>query len=97
MRSNGFIINDVTRFSDLQEVADAMQGKYAKDYQKDYKLTMVKNVCFVNTVASCTIDNLPDHYAFNFHDQAGWHTVNEDTNTVSVSGVSCFFFTIRNT
>lgn len=96
MRSK-FIVNDVSRFSDVSEIADAMQGKYAKDYQKDYKLTIVKNVCFINTVASCTISNLPDHYAFAFHDDSGWHTIAEEVNDVLVNGVACFFFTIKNT
>lgn len=91
------IIDDITRFSDLQEVADAMAGKYAKDYQKDYKLTLVKNVCMINTVTDCTIKNLPDHYAFSYHDDNGWHTVNENINEISVKGISCFFFTIKNT
>ena len=90
------IINDVTRFSDLQEVADALQGKFAKDFQKSYKLTLIKNVCFVNTVESCTISNLPDHYAFSYHDDGGWHTVAEETNDISISGVSCFSFVIKN-
>ena len=91
------IIDDITRFSELQEVADAMAGKYAKDYQKSYKLTLVKNVCMINTVESCTIKNLPDHYAFTFHDDSGWHSVNEDIHEISVNGISCFFFTIKNT
>jgi hypothetical protein len=91
------IIDDISRFSDLQEVADAVAGKYAKDYQRDYKLTLVKNVCMINTVNDCTIKNLPDHYAFSFHDDDGWHTVNENINEISVKGVSCFFFTIKNT
>jgi hypothetical protein len=91
------IIDDITRFSELQEVADAMAGKYAKDYQKSYKLTLVKNVCMINTVESCTIKNLPDHYAFTFHDDSGWHNVNEDIHEISVNGISCFFFTIKNT
>ena len=91
------IINDISRFSNEQELADALQGKYAKDYQKSYKLTLIKNICFVNTLESCTINNLPDHYAFSYRDNSGWHTVIEGTNTVTVNGVSCFFFTIKNT
>ena len=91
------IINDVTIFSSLQEVADAAQGKYAKDYQKSYKLTVVKNVCFVNTIEDCTINNLPDHYAFKFYDDTGWHDINEGAKTVTITGVSCFFFVIKNT
>lgn len=96
MRSS-FIINDVSRFSDVSEIADAMQGKYAKDYQQNYKLTIIKNICFVNTVTSCTISNLPDHYAFTFHDNSGWHTISEGINDVAVNGIACFFFTIKNT
>lgn len=91
------IINDVTMFSSLQEVADAAAGKYSKDYQKSYKLTIIKNVCFVNTVEDCTINNLPDHYAFKFYDDTGWHNINEGAKTVTVKGVSCFFFVIKNT
>lgn len=91
------IIDDITRFSNTEELAAAMQGKFAKDYQRAYKLTMVKNVCFVNTVASCTVKDLPDHYAFSYHDDSGFHTVNEGVNTVTVDGIACFFFTIKNT
>ena len=72
------IINDVSRFSDVSEIADAMQGKYAKDYQQNYKLTIIKNICFVNTVTSCTISNLPDHYAFTFHDDGRNHDLRRD-------------------
>ena len=91
------IINDVTMFSTLQEVADAAAGKYSKDYQKSYKLTLIKNVCFVNTVESCTIKDLPDHYAFKYYDDSGWHNVNEGAKSVTVNDVSCFFFVIKNT
>ncbi len=90
------IIDDITRFSDLQEVADAMAGKYAKDYQKSYKLTLVKNVCMINTVESCTIQNLPDHYAFSFHDDSGWHIVEAGINSIFVNGVASIFFPIKN-
>lgn len=91
------IVNDISRFSNEQELADAMQGKYAKDYQKSYKLTITKNICFISTLESCAIKDLPDHYAFRFYDDDGWHIVNEGTNDVTVSGIADFFFTIKNT
>ena len=90
------IINDVTMFSTLQEVADAAQGKYAKNYQKSYQLTIVKNVCFINTVESCTIDGLPDHYKFKYTDDSGDHIVEPGNNSIFVNGVASLFFPIKN-
>lgn len=90
------IINDVSRFSNEQELADALQGKYAKDYQKSYQLTIVKNVCFINTVESCNIDGLPDHYRFKYTDDSGDHIVEPGNNSIFVNGVASLFFPIKN-
>ena len=90
------IVNDITRFSDLQEVADAMQGKYAKDYQRSYQLTIVKNICFITTVESCTIKDLPDHYRFKYTDDSGDHIIEPGNNSIFVNGVASLFFHIKN-
>lgn len=90
------IINDVSRFSTEPELADALQGKYAKDYQKSYQLTIIKNICFINTIESCTIKDLPDHYRFKYTDDSGDHIVEPANNSIFVNGVASLFFPIKN-
>ncbi len=90
------IINDVSRFSTEPELADALQGKYAKDYQKSYQLTIIKNICFINTIESCTIKDLPDHYRFKYTDDSGEHIVEPTNNSIFVNGVASLFFPIKN-
>lgn len=90
------IINDVSRFSNEQELADALQGKYAKDYQKSYQLTIVKNICFINTIGSCEVTGIPDHYKFKYTDDSGSHIVEAGINSIFVNGVASIFFPIKN-
>lgn len=92
------IINDVSQFSDLGEVSVAIQGKYGKDFQHNYQMTMIRNVCFVNTTGDCTIQ-LPDHYKFAYFDGINGttrHIVDENTNEISIVGITSFFFTMKN-
>lgn len=94
---NKIEINDVSVFSGLGEVATALQGKYAKKYGSNYQLVMIKDICFVTTQGDCTIQ-LPAHYKFAYSDGitgTDRHIVDENTNTISVVGVSSFFFTLR--
>lgn len=98
MRLNKMRINDVSTFSELPEVCDALVGKYGKDFNTNYQMTMVKNVCFVNTTGDCTIQ-LPDHYKFAYFDGVNGtnrHIVDEKTNEITIVGVTSFFFTMKN-
>lgn len=95
MKLNKMIINDVSTFSDLAEACNALVGKYGKDFNHNYQMTMIKNVCFVNTTGDCTIQ-LPDHYKFAYTDDDGRKVVNEKTNEIEIKGITSFFFTMRN-
>lgn len=97
-RINKIEINDVSIFSDLSEVTNALQGKYAKKYGKNYQLIMIKNICFVVTNGDCTIQ-LPDHYKFAYFDGVNGntrHIVDEKTNEITIVGVTSFFFSMKN-
>lgn len=83
-------------FSDDNEVCLALVGKYAKDYQTNYQLSIIKNVCFINTTGDCTIE-VPNHYTFKFTDDLGAHVVDESTNTLTINGITSLFFHIKNT
>lgn len=85
----------VTQFSTNEQVCLALIGKYGKLYTREYKMTLVKNLCFVNTLSDCEMQ-LPDHYAFSYTDDTGRHVVDETVNTISVKGICSFFFTIKN-
>lgn len=98
MKLNKMIINDVSQFSDLAEVTLAVAGKYGKDYNRNYQMTMIRNVCFVITQGDCTIQ-LPDHYKFVYSDGVNGtdrHIVDEGTNEITVVGITSFFFTMKN-
>lgn len=98
MRLNKMIINDVSTFSDLAEACNALIGKYGKDFNHNYQMTMIKNVCFVNTTGDCTIQ-LPDHYKFAYCDGVNGtdrHIVDETVNEISITGITSFFFHMKN-
>lgn len=91
-------INDVSQFSDLAEVTLAIQGKYGKDFQHNYQMTMIRNVCFVTTTGDCVIQ-LPDHYKFTYLDGVNGttrHIVDEKDNEISIIGITSFFFHMKN-
>lgn len=89
-------LDDVSQFSSNDEVALALVGKYAKQYTSNYKLSIIKNVCIINTLADCTIE-LPDHYSFAYEDEDGRHICSENENTLSVFGISTITFHVKNT
>ena len=95
MALNKVTINDISVFSDDNEVALALVGKYGKQYSTNYQLSIVKNVCFITTTDSCSID-IPDHYKFKYQDESGTHLVNENTNTLTISGMTSLFFHVKN-
>ena len=74
MALNKVTINDISMFSDNNEVALALVGKYGKQYSTNYQMSIVKNVCFITTTDSCSID-IPDHYKFKYQDDSGTHLV----------------------
>ena len=96
MALNKVKLNDISMFSDDNEVCLALVGKYAKDYQTNYQLSIIKNVCFINTTGDCTIE-VPNHYTFKFTDDLGAHVVDESMNTLTIKGITSLFFHIRNT
>lgn len=89
-------LNDISQFSDENEVCLALVGKYGKHYSTNYQMSIIKNVCFITTTDSCTID-IPDHYTFKYQDESGTHLVDKNTNSITISGVSSLFFHIKNT
>lgn len=96
MALNKVKLNDISMFSDDNEVCLALVGKYAKDYQTNYQLSIIKNVCFINTTGDCQIE-VPNHYTFKFTDDNGAHVVDESTNTLTIKGITSLFFHIKNT
>ena len=82
-------------FSDDNEVALALVGKYGKQYLINYQMSIVKNVCFITTTDSCSIA-IPDHYKFKYQDESGTHLVDENTNTLTISGMTSLFFHVKN-
>ena len=89
-------LDDISQFSDENEVALALVGKYGKQYSTNYQMSIIKNVCFITTTDSCSID-IPDHYAFKYQDENGTHFVDRNTTSITVSGVSSLFFHLKNT
>lgn len=89
-------LDDISQFSDENEVTLALVGKYGKVYDTNYQMSIIKNVCFITTTDSCSID-IPDHYTFKYQDELGTHLVDKNTTNITISGVSSLFFHIRNT
>jgi hypothetical protein len=95
MALNKVTINDISQFSSNDEIVLALAGKYGKQYATNYQMSIVKNVCFITTTDSCSID-IPDHYKFKYQDESGTHLVDENTNTLTISGMTSLFFHVKN-
>ena len=89
-------LDDVSQFSSNDEVCLALVGKYAKQYTANYQLSIIKNVCIINTTDDCIID-IPNHRAFAFEDESGRHIQSSDDNKLAVQGVATVIFHITNT
>lgn len=89
-------LDDVSQFSSNDEIALALVGKYAKQYAANYQLSIIKNVCIINTTADCVID-IPNHKAFAFVDEDGRHIQAADNNKLAVQGIATIVFHITNT
>lgn len=89
-------LDDVSQFSSNDEVALALVGKYAKQYTSNYQLSIIKNVCIINTNADCVID-IPNHKAFAYEDEDGRHIQSADNNQLVVLGIATIVFHIKNT
>lgn len=96
MKLNAAKINDISQFSSNDEIALALVGKYSKVYDTNYQMSIIKNVCFITTTDSCSID-IPDHYTFKYQDESGTHLVDRNTTSITISGISSLFFHLRNT
>lgn len=96
MALNKVKLDDITQFSDDNEVCLALVGKYAKQYTSDYQLSIIKNVCFINTTADCTIE-IPNHRVFAYTDEGGRHVQAADNNKLAVQGIATIIFHITNT
>lgn len=96
MALNTIKLNDISQFSDDNEVCLALVGKYAKDYKTNYQLSIIKNVCIINTTDDCVID-IPNHKAFAFEDEDGRHIQSADNNKLAVQGIATVIFHILNT
>lgn len=92
---NNFSIDQITPFTNsIADIVPAIDGKWAKYKGINYKLIIVRDVCFINTFGDCKIE-LPQHYPFKYEDDSGKHTVQTNENTIEVKGITNFFFTIK--
>lgn len=94
MKLNRVETNDITQFSDLNELCVALVGKYLKYKGHNYCLCLRGVTCFVNTWGDCEIE-IPNHFPFKYTDDNGEHVIDSDTNKLNVKGISNFFFTIN--
>ena len=86
--------NDISQFSDLNEVTVALVGKYLKYKDRNYCINFKGNLCFVHSWGDCETE-IPKHYPFKFTDDNGEHTIDESTNNITIKGITQFFFTIK--
>jgi len=91
---NKIQIDDVSQFSSNDEVALATVGRYGKYQGHGYRITIIKDVVFIHTWESCSVE-LPSHYPFKYKDDAGEHTVEQETKTIEVKGITSFNFIYR--
>lgn len=94
MELNRIHTNDVSQFSDLNEVTVALVGKYLKYKDKNFCMNYKGNLCFIHSWGDSEIE-IPKHYTFKFTDDNGEHTIDENTNNITIKGISQFFFTIK--
>lgn len=91
---NKIHINDVSQFSDINEVTLATVGRWGKYQDRTYRITIIKDVVFVHTWGDCDVELLA-HYPFSYKDNLGEHTVDQDANQISVVGTTTFSYVYR--
>lgn len=96
MKLNAVKIDDISQFSSSDEIALALVGKYSKSYANNYQLSIIKNVCIINTTGDCIID-IPNHKAFAYEDETGRRIQSADNNKLAVQGIATIIFHITNT
>lgn len=96
MALNKVKLDDISQFSSNDEIALALVGKYCKSYATNYQLSIIKNVCIINTTGDCVID-IPNHKAFAFEDETGRRIQSADNNKLAVQGIATIIFHITNT
>lgn len=89
-----FDINDITQFSDTNEIRLATSGKYAKYDSNCYRLDIIKDICFIHTFIDGyeqTIE-IPSHLPFSYTDENGFHTVKNNDDHIVVTGIASISF-----
>lgn len=94
MKLNQTETNDISQFSTHEELCVALVGKYLKNKSRNYCLTLRGCMCFIHTWGDCEVQ-IPNHFTFKFTDDDGEHTINENTNKITIKGCSQIFFTIN--
>lgn len=87
-------VNDITQFSDINEIRLSTSGKYAKYDTNCYRLDIIKDICFIHTFVDGyeqTIE-IPSHLPFSYTDDNGKHIVKGDDNHIVVTGITSISF-----
>ena len=74
MELNRIHTNDISQFSDLNEVTVALVGKYLKYKDRNFCMNFKGNLCFIHTWGESEVE-IPKHYPFKFTDDNGEHTI----------------------
>lgn len=94
MKLNSININEVSQFSNIEDVSQAITGRWAKYQDRSFRITMIKDVVIINTWGNCSIE-LFSHYPFKYTDDNGEHTVDEDTKSIDIVGIATFSYVYR--
>lgn len=89
-------VNDISQFSDNNEVCLSLIGKYAKYKGHGYRITIIKDICFVHVFVNDKVKiEIPQHEPFVYLDKnKNWVTIDEKTNVIEVTGINSFNFVI---
>lgn len=91
---NKLNINDISQFSDINEVTLATVGRYGKYQDRTYRITIIKDVVFIHTWGDSEIELL-SHYPFKYTDDNGDHVIDENAKTISVKGITSLSYVYR--
>ena len=88
-------VNDISQFSDDKEICLSLVGKYAKYKTSEYRLTIIKDICFVHTFTDNKVTiEIPQHEPFSYLDKnKNWVNV-VDERVIDVEGILSFSFVI---
>lgn len=92
---NKIQINDVSQFSDINEVTLATVGRFGKYQDRTYRITIIKDVVFIHTWGETQTIELLSHYPFKYVDGDGEHTVDENEKSITVKGITNLTFVYK--